>query len=286
MTRRAAHGLIAAGLLLGPFAALTALVLVTAPGVFSLDADIAAWLHRPALEHPELGSALELIGLLTQPNWLRLIALGAALQLWRSGCGRAAAWLVITMAIGGTLGVALKQVFARSRPEWPEAITVISGYSFPSGHAVNSMLAAGCAIVLLRPRLGALGRRRLWLVSGAFVLLVGFDRIALGVHYLTDVLAGWSLALALVFATLAAFGPFPVQPDSAGPPRPDDGPRRSDAGPRRSDGGPPSYPSQRRATTEPADPSTERAKGVAGERFLRRSGSRRSPPSTADPPGG
>ena len=179
--------------MLVPFAALTAVVLVTAPGVFGVDAQVAAYLHRPVLDHPNLGAALRAIGLITEPNWLRLIALLAALWLWRHGLGRTAVWLVVTMAIGGTLGIVLKQVFSRSRPEWPEAITVISGYSFPSGHAVNSMLAAGCAIVLLRPGLGAIGRRWLWTMAGAFVLLVGFDRMALGVHYLTDVLAGWAL---------------------------------------------------------------------------------------------
>jgi membrane-associated phospholipid phosphatase len=121
------------------------------------------------------------------------------------------------------LGGVLKQVFARSRPEWPEAITVLTGYSFPSGHALNSMLAAGCVIVLVGPRLGPVARRWLWVACGAFVLLVGFDRVALGVHYLSDVLAGWSLALAVLFATLAAFGPFPVQPASA-PDQPGDGP--------------------------------------------------------------
>lgn len=207
MNRRAGYGLAATALLLGPSAALTAVVLVTAPGVFSLDAEIATRLHRLALDHPRLGSALRVLGFVTEPYWLRLIALLAALLLWRRGQGRTAAWLVITMLIGGLLGIALKQVFARSRPEWPEAITVLSGYSFPSGHALNSMLSAGCAIVLLRPRLGADGRRRLWLAAGSFVILVGLDRLALGVHYLTDVLAGWALALALLFAALAVLEP-------------------------------------------------------------------------------
>jgi len=192
--------------MLVPFAALTAVVLVTAPGVFGADAQVAAYLHGPAIAHPGLGTALRVTGFITEPNWLRLLALLAALWLWHHGLGRTAAWLVVTMAVGGTLGIVLKQVFSRSRPEWPEAVTVISGYSFPSGHAVNSMLAAGCAVVLLRPGLGATGRRRLWTATGAFVLLVGFDRMALGVHYLTDVLAGWALALAVLFTTLAAFG--------------------------------------------------------------------------------
>jgi undecaprenyl-diphosphatase len=214
MSRRARYGVFSVIMLLGPFGVLTAVVLVTAPGVLSIDAHVADWWHRPALEHPAFASTLRVIGLITEPIWLRVIALAVALLLWRRGLGRAAAWLVATMAIGGMLGIILKQIFARSRPEWPEAITVISGYSYPSGHAVNSMLAAGCAIVLLRPLLETVGRRRLWTVVIAYVLLVGFDRVALGVHYLTDVLGGWALALTVLSFTLAAFPPQPRSHDA------------------------------------------------------------------------
>jgi membrane-associated phospholipid phosphatase len=245
---RVSFTLAAAALLLGPFAALTAVVVVTQPGVFGFDSDVATWLHRPVLAHPHLGSALRVIGLITEPNWLRLITVLAAVRLWRSDLRRAAAWLVTTMAIGGVLGGVLKEVFARSRPEWPEAITVLTGYSFPSGHALNSMLAAGCTIVLVAPRLGPVGRRRLWVACGAFVLLVGFDRVALGVHYLSDVLAGWSLALAVLFATLAAFTPFAVRPDSA---------------PGQSGDGPTSASSRTRPTGSPPVPTDARPPPVA-----------------------
>lgn len=193
------------------FAALTAVVLATAPGVFGPDARLAAALHRPVLERPALASLLEVIAVVTHPNGVRLIAAAVAIRLWRAGSTRAATWLVVTMTVGGALGIVLKQVFERSRPEWPEAITVVSGYSFPSGHALNSMLAAACAVVLLRPVIArgarrSSGLRLMWVTLCAYVLLVGFDRVALGVHYLTDVLAGWALALAVVLATLATFG--------------------------------------------------------------------------------
>lgn len=221
---RAGFALIAALLLLGPFAALTTLVVLTAPGVFFLDADVASGLHGFVLNHPDLGTALRVVSLITLPNTFRLIALVSAGLLWRRGHRTAAGWLVVTMAIGGVLGIVLKQVFSRSRPEWPESITVASGYSYPSGHALNSMLAAGCAIVLLHPVLKPAGRRLLWAAAAAVVLLVGFDRMALGVHYLTDVLAGWALALTVLFATLAGFGPL-TMPGSAGPPQSTETPR-------------------------------------------------------------
>lgn len=204
--RRAGHALAAVLLLLGPFAALTTVVVLTTPGVFSLDADVASHLHRMVLDHPTLGSVLRVVGVITLPDTFRAIALVSAVLLWRRDRRRAAGWLVLTMTIGGVLGVVLKEVFTRSRPEWPDAITVSSGYSYPSGHALNSVLAAGCAIVLLHPVLKSTGRRLLWIAAVAIVVLVGFDRVALGVHYLTDVLAGWAVALVVIFTTLAAFG--------------------------------------------------------------------------------
>ena len=224
MSRRAQYALAAVVLLLGPFTALTSLVLLTAPGVFSVDAEVAAGLHGFVLDHPALGSALRVIGLITLPDTFRVIALICIGLLWWQGRRRVAGWLLVTMALGGVLGVMLKQVFARSRPEWPESITVVSGYSYPSGHALNSMLAAGCAIVLLDRILAPPGRRILWAAAAGLVLLVGLDRVALGVHYLTDVLAGWTLALAVLFTTLAVFDPLaaerPAVPGPARPPPP------------------------------------------------------------------
>jgi membrane-associated phospholipid phosphatase len=201
-------------LIIGPFAALTAAVVVTAPGVLGVDAALASRLHRVVAPRPGLGHALELIGVITLPWCLRGLALIAALLLWRRGRGRAAGWLVLTMAAGGLLGAVLKQVFERARPFWPDPITVVNGYSYPSGHALTSMLAAGCLMVLLRTGHRPAARRSrwstgsgLWSAAGAFVLLVGVDRVALGVHYLTDVLAGWTLGLAVVLAARAAYDP-------------------------------------------------------------------------------
>src|SRR5690348_12502446 len=92
MSPRVRFGLAAAIMAIGPFAALTAVVLVTAPGVFVLDAEVAAWWHQPAVEHPAYGTTLRVIGLATEPNWLRLIAFAGAVLLWRKRRHRAAVW--------------------------------------------------------------------------------------------------------------------------------------------------------------------------------------------------
>jgi undecaprenyl-diphosphatase len=83
------------------------------------------------------------------------------------------------------------------------------------------MAFAACAVILLHPVLARRGRALLWGLAAAFVLLVGFDRIALGVHYVSDVLAGWAVGLATVLATAAMFDRGRVRPLTPDPEHPD-----------------------------------------------------------------
>lgn len=98
------------------------------------------------------------------------------------------------------LNLAAKPLFARDRPSLWESIAPEGNYSFPSGHAMGSMTLA-CVLVLLNWR-----TRRRWPVvaaTAAFVILVGLSRIYLGVHYPSDILAGWAAAIAWTFAVHA-----------------------------------------------------------------------------------
>jgi membrane-associated phospholipid phosphatase len=116
----------------------------------------------------------------------------------------ATAWLIyhdrradaVFLALGTAGGLALapllKLVFTRSRPPIAEHIVVVDSWSFPSAHSANSMAVLGLLTVLaIRARPGRL-RRTLLAVLGAFlVFVVGFSRVYLGVHWPSDVLAGW-----------------------------------------------------------------------------------------------
>jgi membrane-associated phospholipid phosphatase len=195
----------AAVLLAVPFTLLTVLVLAKSPGLARLDLHTANRLHNLLIGHPSLSSALVRVGQLTEPWVLRGLALVAGVLLWRRGARRSAGWVVGTMAVAGLLSALLKVLVSRTRPSFTDPVTVAGGYSFPSGHALNSMTFAACAVILLHAVLGRRGRLLLWTGSAALVLVVGFDRISLGVHYVSDVLAGWTVGLATALATAAVF---------------------------------------------------------------------------------
>ena len=94
---------------------------------------------------------------------------------------------------GGLLDGVLKRVFHRPRPAWDLPILTAPGWSFPSGHAMGSLVAYGM-LVYLMVRTMEHARRRLALAGCALVLvlLIGLSRMYLGVHYFSDVIGGYA----------------------------------------------------------------------------------------------
>ncbi len=200
-------GLGAAGAVLVavPFTLLTILVLGRYESLEHADQAVADAFHAQVVPRPWLAGAFEVLADVTDPNVWRAAALVIAVVLWRRGRRRLVAWLAVTMAVGGLLGPLLKTLVARSRPAFDDPVTTASGYSFPSGHALNSMLFAAVIIVLGYPATRGARRGALWVVAALVVVVTGVDRLALGVHFASDVLAGWVVGLATVCATTAAF---------------------------------------------------------------------------------
>jgi membrane-associated phospholipid phosphatase len=155
------------------------------------------------LRHRALESVAEWIGHLTVPTVLRIVTLVAAVLLWRRGRRDLALWWAITMLVAGAVAIGFRYAVARDRPHWPGSGPPVEGFTFPSGHATNSAVFAGCVLVLLWPRLGDQLRAVGVVVALLFTVGVAASRVVLGVHCISDVVAAWALAAALLSASLA-----------------------------------------------------------------------------------
>ena len=121
-----------------------------------------------------------------------IVIVGFALRKW----GREAKLFALTMIGGALLNISLKLAFKRPRPIPFFDLTAPETYSFPSGHALTSCCFFGALAAFLTARMkNKHARIAVWIVCAAMFLLIGFSRIYLGVHYTTDVIAGFAAAL-------------------------------------------------------------------------------------------
>lgn len=154
------------------------------------DVHFAVWLH----DHTTGGlvTAFELVTLAGNAVVLSALVLPVGVVLWRRGRANDAAFLVVAFFGAEVVNGALKLVFQRPRPEL--AFLHLETYSFPSGHSTAATAAYGALAFLLWPA-AQTARRRVALVAAVVCLiaLVGFSRLYLGVHYLSDVLGGFAL---------------------------------------------------------------------------------------------
>ena len=110
--------------------------------------------------------------------------------------GREAKLFALTMLGGALLNTILKLAFKRTRPIPFFNLSTPETYSFPSGHSLMSACFFGALAALLTARIKSRRLRIiLWIVATAMFLLIGLSRIYLGVHYTTDVIAGFAAAL-------------------------------------------------------------------------------------------
>jgi undecaprenyl-diphosphatase len=166
------------------------------------DAYIRTFVHH--YSSPSLTTAMRFVTSLGSPTVLfSLFAAASAgflLAKWRA----AALWLAIGVAGSVILDFMLKLLFHRARPE-PFFAAMPESYSFPSGHALSSFTFYGMLAGLLDTRIhDATARLAVWVAAALLVIAIGFSRIYLGVHYPTDVIAGYCAAAVWVGALIYA----------------------------------------------------------------------------------
>jgi membrane-associated phospholipid phosphatase len=125
-----------------------------------------------------------------------LLAALVGLWLLRLRRGADALFVVGTMAGAATLFTGIKRLLDRPRPPVVDHLVAASNESLPSGHATMAVAVLGSLVVLAWPGRGALARAAMVAVVVGWAGVVGLTRIYLGVHWFSDVLAGWLVGAA------------------------------------------------------------------------------------------
>ncbi len=207
---RLTFALLAVLLVAVPFAVL--LVQVRRDGaLLDLDRSVATGLHGWLRQHDTTAVFLKAVTALgTFAGLGTLVVIGAAVLL-RGGRRRLLIFLVATTVGGWLLNNGVKLAVGRQRPTFEDPFTTARGLSFPSGHAMSSTVVLGALLMVFLPAVRPARRTPTVLATVGLVLLIGFTRLALGVHYLTDVMGGFVLGGAWLALCVAAFSVWRVE---------------------------------------------------------------------------
>lgn len=170
-------------------------------------------LFAERLAHPSLGyGAIRITEAGSASATVTFTLLGAALLAWRGRLFGAAA--LVAIVLGGRLMVeVLKQLIARPRPEADLHAVAIQSLSFPSGHAANSMITFVAIALFCTPYPHRKGALTLAILAS---VAVGATRPLLGVHWPSDVLAGWIFGAAWTVGWWRILGGSPLRGGTGG----------------------------------------------------------------------
>ncbi|PEC48621.1 phosphatase PAP2 family protein [Bacillus sp. AFS077874] len=165
-------------------------LLVSNHSIYHFDSTVINFIQ--GIESPVITSFMKIITFLGSSVFIILLSISILYFLYKVLNHRSELILFIAALIGSNiLCVLLKLFFHRARPDLHRLIE-ISGYSFPSGHATNAMTVYGIlTFILWRNIRTKSGRSLLIITSLIMILLIGISRIYLGVHFPSDVIAGY-----------------------------------------------------------------------------------------------
>jgi undecaprenyl-diphosphatase len=180
---------------------------VTGDPLTVLDKEFSVWLHLHATQ--TLTEAMKFISLLASwPVVTGICLFLASYFAWKRSLYPLVV-LMLTIPVGMLMNGMLKIAFHRSRPVWDDPILIIGSFGFPSGHAMAATLLYGFLAVFVVRKVQVWRWRVLAVLSAALLAaLIGFSRLYLGVHYLSDVLAGMAAGSAWLALCLIAVGTF------------------------------------------------------------------------------
>ncbi|MEV4266293.1 diacylglycerol kinase family protein [Kribbella sp. NPDC049584] len=189
-----------------PFTVITLLVFEHWPPLARWDQSVADRAASYGAMHESVVDFWQVVGAVVLPWTSRAVIVIVAAYLWHRRARLLTFWLLTSAAAELVLVQVVQQIFEREPPA--QTLVTVSGYSYVSGHATAAFVMAGALGVVLPSVRGWRRRFRLLVLLPviAVVWIVSADRIALNVHYVSDVLGGWALGLAILTATSIGFG--------------------------------------------------------------------------------
>jgi len=178
---------------------------VTSDPITVIDGRFSAWLQT--LANPSVTTLMLLITNSHSTFPVVILTLAILIYWWFRRLRYRALTLALAVYGGALLNFLLKNLFLRPRPHFTYPILTLTGYGFPSGHTMAATVFYGTLCVF------AVSRVRSWpwrvlaiVVSMVMIALVGFSRIYLGAHYLSDVLGAMAEGLAWLALCFTAVG--------------------------------------------------------------------------------
>jgi undecaprenyl-diphosphatase len=179
---------------------------VTTDGPFTkFDESAAQWLHTRLVHNDVAEAILQFVSFTGKPIFLTPLIGLPALWLWRNGARKLVVFLLVVSLGGAAIDTAVKVAVGRPRPKFDEPIATAFGNSFPSGHSMSSLICYGALLLVFLPLIAK--RFRPWAIAATviWVLAIGLSRLALGVHFISDVLGGYVLGAAWLMGSVAVF---------------------------------------------------------------------------------
>lgn len=199
--------LVASGLLLAAVPLLILVVLVRSDWdpLHRLDFSTANSLNAYIAGRSRQIDLWKVVSAVLGPTVLRSAAALATVALWFRGHRRLALLVLVTMVGAAILSGGTKLLVGRVRPVVNSPVDHAAGASFPSGHSLTSIVAVGLALVMVVPVVSR-GMRPVLIATGAvLVAAVGFSRLILGDHFVSDVIGGWIIGIAWLLMVVGAF---------------------------------------------------------------------------------
>jgi len=188
-----------------PFGLLLKAVVDRNPRLQSFDTALSEHLYGWTRGQEILVLILKVLSFLGKPLWFYILIGGVSIYLFRLKRIRLMTFLIATTAGGGIVDTIIKVAVNRGRPEVEIPLIHAVGKSFPSGHAMTSTIAYGALLLIFMPLVPRRWRPTALGATVLLVLAIGFSRLALGVHFVTDVIGGYVLGLSWLIAATAAF---------------------------------------------------------------------------------